>query len=121
MRAPACAQFLQLHHLVEQQFQHEPMVLGNSSLQRDFQFGDLGPQLAAGQLGQHFRIVLTGDDGLEHVASGQPQDIRGHRRQLEVGVLQDLLQTVGHVRLLVHQLHTLSRQFAQFALLEMIK
>ena len=41
---------------------------------------DLGPQLPPGQLRQHVRVALPGDQRLEHGPPGDPEDVGGDRR-----------------------------------------
>jgi hypothetical protein len=54
-------------------------------------------------------------DGPDPVPTADAQHTAGHAGQLEVGILQRLLDAVGHLHLLAHQLHALSRQVAQVA------
>jgi hypothetical protein len=57
--------------------------------------GDLGAQATLGQLGQHLGVADAGDQGLQHRPAGDTQDVGGHTRQLDAGVLQQLLQPLG--------------------------
>jgi hypothetical protein len=49
----------------------------------------LGPQPALGQRGQHRRVVGAGHQGFQHRPAGHTQNVSGHARQLDPGVLQD--------------------------------
>ena len=84
--------------------------------QRRLQFGDLPPQSALGQIGQRRRIRLALDQRLQHGPGRDALDIRGHRRQLDVGVLQDLLQPVGGRAALAQQASAIPGEVAQVAL-----
>ena len=56
------------------------------------QVRDLGPHPAAGQLGQHPRIPLPGDQRFDHVPGRQGGDAGRHRIDLDAGVFEDLGQ-----------------------------
>ncbi len=58
------------------------------------QVRDLGAHPGPGQLGQHLRVPLAGDQRGHHVPAGDPEDVAGHHRQLDLGVLQQLLHPV---------------------------
>ncbi|WP_448622207.1 hypothetical protein [Geodermatophilus sp. URMC 65] len=59
--------------------------------QRLDQLRDFDPHLAAGQLGQHGRIALTGDQCGQHRPRGDAGQTGGDRRQLDRGVLEHAL------------------------------
>ncbi len=52
------------------------------------------PQPAPGQCGEHLGIALAGDQRVEHGPSRDPQDIGGRARELDAGVLQQLLDAL---------------------------
>jgi hypothetical protein len=56
------------------------------------QGGALGLHLAAGQAGEHLRVALAGDQRLQHVPGRGGVQRARHRRHLDQGVLQQLLQ-----------------------------
>jgi hypothetical protein len=56
-----------------------------------FELAELGPHARTGQLGEHLGVTLSCDHRLEHVAARHPEDVACHRRQLDLGVLQELL------------------------------
>ena len=60
--------------------------------QRLHQLRDLRAHPAFGQLGQRDGVVLARDQRGQHRPSRDPEDVGGHRRQLDPGVLQFLLQ-----------------------------
>jgi hypothetical protein len=60
--------------------------------QRRLELGELGAQAALGQLGQQLGVAHAGDQGPKHRPAGDAQDVGGHARQLDAGVLQQLLQ-----------------------------
>jgi hypothetical protein len=75
------------HHL-----QDEGVLLGKEgAVQGLFQLADLDPHPAAGQLREHFRVALAGDDSGQHVPAGDAVDVADHRGQLQVRVFQQLL------------------------------
>jgi hypothetical protein len=43
------------------------------------------------QLGQDLRIALPGGQRVEHLPPGDPEQLAGHRRQLDLGVFEQLL------------------------------
>ena len=102
--------------MVQEFSQHKAVVFRNLTLQGRAQFGDLGPQLPPGQIRHLFGVGLAADQGPEHVPSGGPQDVGGHRSQLDVGVFQNLLDAVGRPVLLGHQLGAVPSQVTQLPL-----
>jgi hypothetical protein len=103
----------QILPLVQVLVQQKAVMIPNSPFQGLLQLGGLVLQLAPCQLRQLSRIVLAADDGLQHLASGYAQRVGGHRTQLEVGLFQKLLDTVGHPRLALPQFRPVPRQIAQ--------
>ena len=77
--------------------------------------GDLAPAVAPRQLGQRRRVVLAGDQRLDHGPARDAQHVGGDAGQLDVGVLQHLLDAVGHRGPVADQLGPLPRQVAQLA------
>ncbi len=81
--------------LVEQGQVHpgqERVVVGEPTSQRLDQLWCLGAQPTLSQIGQHGGVALPVDQGLEHRPTGDPDDVGGHRGQLDAGVLEQLLQ-----------------------------
>ena len=70
------------------------MVAAESPLQGVLQCWDLPPKLAPGQLCESVGIPAAGHQRQEHVPTGLAQDVRRHRRQLDPGVLQDLVEAL---------------------------
>jgi hypothetical protein len=64
----------------------------NWPVKRLLQHGDLGAHGAPGQLCQHFRIALPGDQGGQHVAAGDPEDVGDDGAELDGSVLEQLLR-----------------------------
>ena len=71
------------------------MVGPKASGQRLPQRRQLLAQRAARQVGQDLGIAGAPREGVEHGAPGDPEDIAGHRRQLDARVLEHLLEPVG--------------------------
>ena len=61
-------------------------------VERGDQLRVLGLHPPAGQLGQPARVALPGDQGLDHVPRRQRVQRRGHRRDFDQRVLEQLLQ-----------------------------
>jgi hypothetical protein len=72
--------------------QQEPVVVGEVPGERLLQPVDLGAHPAAGQLCEHLRVVLAGDQRGHHLPPRHPEDVAGHHRQLDLGVLEKLLR-----------------------------
>lgn len=66
-------------------------------LLRTAQRGELLTQTSPGQLCQRVRIADARHECHEHVASARAQHIAGHRSELDIGRLQDLLHAVGRL------------------------
>ena len=107
---------LQVFKVVQEFSQHKAVVFRNLTLQGRTQFGDLGPQLPSGQICHLFSVGLAADQGPKHVPSGYPQNVRGYRSQLDVGVFQNLLDAVGRPVFLGHQLRTMPSEVTQLPL-----
>jgi len=55
------------------------------------ELAELGAHARAGQLGEHLGVTLPTDHCLEHLPARHPEDVACHTRQLDLGVLQELL------------------------------
>jgi hypothetical protein len=86
------------------EFQEETMVFFQLPFQGRLQFGDLLAQKPLGQLGHLLRGRFSFCQSLEHELSRDTENIAGHARQLDVGRLQQLQETVALRRLAFHQL-----------------
>ncbi len=71
------------------------MHLVKAALKGLAQRGELDPQAALGEVGQNLRVGGAVDQRVEHRATGDPENVRGDAVQLDPGVLQRLMQTVG--------------------------
>ena len=78
--------------LVEQHPGELGVVVVEPAGQRLHQGRVLDPQPALGQPGQPTRVTLPGDQRLDHGSAGDPEDVGRHDRQLDQGVLEQLLQ-----------------------------
>src|SRR5262245_40336861 len=67
----------------------------------------------AAELGQLDRIGLASDNRLQDAPSAHPQDVRDHRRQLDIGFLEHGLNALGVLHDLVGELLPSPRQIAQ--------
>jgi hypothetical protein len=76
----------------------------------------LGAHLAPGQPCQGPGVVLPGDQCLQHRPPGLAEDAADHRRQLDLGVLQQLLRALLLPRPLLDQHPPASAQVPQLAL-----
>ena len=59
--------------------------------ERLLQVGDLAPHPPPSELRQDFGVALPGQQRLEHVPPGDPEDVRDHGRELDLSVLEQLL------------------------------
>lgn len=98
-------------HLGEQ----ECVVVGEVAGERLLQFGEFGAQTAAGVLGQYLGVALAGDQRGEHVPSGGAEDVGGHRGDLDLGVLQELLHALLLAGACGHQVGAVAGQVPQCA------
>jgi hypothetical protein len=71
--------------------QQEPMMVGEEPGERLLQHGELGAQAGPGQLRERLWVALAGDQRGQHRPAGDPEDVAGDHRQLDLGVLQQLL------------------------------
>ena len=74
---------------------HEGMMLAEPPGQRLGQFRDLRAESTLGQVSQRGGVVIPDDECLEHQPAGDTEDVRGNRGQLDPGVLEQLLQSLG--------------------------
>jgi hypothetical protein len=72
----------------------EGVVLAEPARQRLGERGDLDAGLALGEIGQQVRVAFARDRCFEHGPPGDAHDVGGHRRELDAGVLQQLLQVL---------------------------
>src|SRR5438477_6594500 len=93
------------------------MMGSDATLEGPPQFRDLAPQPAPRQFRQALGIVFAPHEGLQHLPPRYSQHVGGDARQLDVGVLEHLVDTVYAPRLLTTQLRPLPRQIAQLTLL----
>src|SRR2546426_9910541 len=76
---------------------------------------ELATQCATRQIGQDVGIVGALREGVEHGAPGDPEDITGHRRQLDAGVFEHLLEPIGLAGVLADQRGAIAREITQFS------
>jgi hypothetical protein len=57
-----------------------------------------------GQAGKLGRVLLTGNQRLDHLSAARAHDVGDHRVQLDVGILKRLLYPQDVARLLTHEL-----------------
>jgi hypothetical protein len=67
------------------------VVVGEVAGERLLQQADLGSHAAPGQLRQHLRVTLAGDQRGQHVASGHAEDVRGDHAEFDLRVFEELL------------------------------
>ena len=66
-------------------------MVGEVAGERLLQLADLGAHPPPSQLRQHLGVTLPGDQRGHHLPPGDPEDVTGHHRQLDLGVLKQLL------------------------------
>jgi hypothetical protein len=79
---------------IQHRLQQEGVMVVEAATEGLFQLAELGTQTAAGQLRQHLGVTLAGDQRGQHGPAGEPEDVAGHHRELDLGVLQQLLDPV---------------------------
>ena len=75
---------------VEHHLQQVAVVVTEMPGERLLQDALLAAHGPAGQLGQHVRVALPGDQRVQHVPAGLAEDVADHARQLDLGVFQQL-------------------------------
>jgi len=70
------------------------MVVIETAVERLQQRRPLGVELPAGQVGKDLWVPFAGDEGFDHRSGRHPQQVRRHRRQLDQGVLEQLLEAL---------------------------
>jgi hypothetical protein len=101
--------------VVQAQPDQQRVVVAEAPAQRLPQRGDLAPQPALGQLGQHLGVALAGDQGGEHGPSGDAQHVGGDRVQLDPGVLKGLLDALALAGVGLDEPFAVAGQVPQFA------
>ena len=81
----------QLVELAQQHPGQLGVVVGEPAVQGLFQVGSAGAGPAFGQLGQCRGVALPGDQRLDHRPAGDPERVGEYRRDLDQGVLEQLL------------------------------
>ena len=78
--------------------QQEPVMVVEGAQpepgERFAQLGDLDPHPGPGQIGQHLGVAFPGDQRGHHRPPGDAEDVGRDDRQLDPGVLQQLLDPV---------------------------
>jgi hypothetical protein len=90
--------------LLQMQAQQEAVMPGDAAAQRCLQVGWAGFDPPVGQCRQSIGVGFAGDQGFDHPATGQAQNVRDDRVELDVGVLQRLLQPLDMAAALAHEL-----------------
>jgi hypothetical protein len=71
--------------------QQERVVVAEVAGEGLLQLAALGAQAGARQLRQRLGVPLAGDERGQHRPARDPEDVAGHHRQFDLGVLQQLL------------------------------
>ena len=98
--------------MVEVEPAEQGVVVGEPAGQRLGQVADLLAQHAAGQVSQHRRVTLAGDQRFDHRPAGHAESIGGHRVQLDPAVLADLTQPLVLPGAFLDQLASVAGQLA---------
>jgi hypothetical protein len=93
--------------------QQERVVVGEVPDKRLFQHRDLGAHPGSGQLGERLGVAFPGQQRGQHLPPGDPEDVAGDHRQLDLGVLEQLLHPVLLRGARVHQVGPVAGQVAQ--------
>jgi hypothetical protein len=71
--------------------QQEGVLVGEEPGERLLQQRQLGTHPSTGQLREDLGVALSGDQRGQHGPPGHPEDVAGHHREFDLGVLQQLL------------------------------
>src|SRR5881628_1889298 len=104
---------LQVIDRVEMLAQQEPVVRRDTAAQRFSELLLRAPQPLAAECSKLLRVILARDDGFENPPAAHAEDVRDHRRQLDVGVLQHALHALRMLTDLAHELTARPRQVAE--------
>ena len=77
------------HHLADQR-----VVVVEVPVQGLLQLADLPTHAGAGHLSKDLRVTLAGDHRFQHGPAGNTEDVAGHGGQFDLGVFEQLLQTL---------------------------
>src|SRR5689334_20189895 len=95
--------------------QQPALMIREGPLQSQLQFRLPFAQARAGVIGHPARIALILNQASQHLSSRQPEQIRGHRRDLDIATLTYLFGTVLDPIDLLQQMHSPAQQFAYLA------
>ena len=104
---------LQFLNQAEVMVDQEAMMRGHAAIDRSGQVGAGTLQTGRSEFGQPHRVRLAGNHRLQDAAAAHAHDVRDHRNELDVGVLQRLLNTLNVLRNLADQLRPCACQVAQ--------
>jgi hypothetical protein len=100
-------------HAVQQLGQQEGVMVGAPAGQRLGQAAGLGSQAAAGEVGQHRRIPLAGDQCSHDRPARGAEGVADHHRKFDQRVLEQLLHPLLLRRAHGQQVHPVTRQITQ--------
>src|SRR6516162_1997033 len=72
-----------------------------------------GAQATTGELSQRCGLTVTRRQLTQDLSARHAQNITHHTGELEVGILQYLVQTVGHSRMVMLELAAVAHEIAQ--------
>ena len=98
--------------LVQMQLEQEAVMVRYPATQRGFQFRRGGLESPSASTAKASGNGLAGNQGLDHAAAGEAQDVGHHRIQLDVGVLQRLLDALDMTDAFTHELLAGAEQIA---------
>ena len=93
--------------------EQEPVVVVEMPVERLLEPTDLGAHPGPRQLGEHLRVAFPGHQRGHHRPPGHPEDVGGHHREFDAGVLQQLLDPVLLRRPRAHQIDAVAGQIPQ--------
>ena len=99
--------------VVEHHLQDHRVVRGEESAQRLFEPVGLLACAGLGQPGQRARIALAGDQGVHDRPPGDAVRVRQHRRDLDLGVLEQLFDPLLLAGAVLHQGAPVAGEIAQ--------
>ena len=95
LRIEGCDVPLQLFDQAKMMGDQEPIMRRHTPIERGGQFGSMTFQTGRTEFGELNRVRLARDHRFQDAPPAGADDVRDHRRQLDVGVLQRFLNALN--------------------------
>jgi hypothetical protein len=87
--------------LLPQHAPHPALVVCHAPLAREWPLGKCGAEATSREIGECGRVLFARQELRQYGPPGHTSPVTGDRRQLDIGVLKDLLQTVSDRRVVL--------------------